>query len=240
MTLTVAIISDIHANLEALTAVLFDISAHDVRRIYCLGDIVGYGPNPCECIDIAMTFSVCPMGNHDKLAVEGKADSPAAQWFLLWTRKQLATATEDPNVADGRRDFLRNLPLTHSEDGVLYVHGGPRDPLNEYLFPELVFDQRKMASVFAMIDHGCFMGHTHLPGIFTPDWEFLTPEQIGGQWRIASGARFMCNVGSVGQPRDGDDRACYCLYDGDSIQFRRVDYDVDATSRKLGRLFPPE
>ena len=236
----IAIIADIHANLEALTAVMTDISRQNVQQIYCLGDVVGYGPNPCECLDIAMTFSICLMGDHDKLALEGESENPIAQRLILWTRRQLSTVSQDCNDADRRRHFLRTLPLTHTENGTMFLHGSPRDPLNEYLFPELVFDSSRLDDIFSLVNHCCFIGHTHMPGIFTPDGEFFTPEQIDGVWRIKVGTKMMCNVGSVGQPRDSDCRACYCLYDGDRITFRRVDYDFDSTIRKINDLFPPQ
>lgn len=238
MTSTIAIISDIHANLEALTAVLSDIATCSVETIYCLGDVVGYGPNPRECVDIAMTFGVCLMGNHDKLALEGEPDRQEARRLVQWTRRQLGIATGGTNDADRRRDFLRWMPLTYQEQGTFYVHGSPRDPLNEYVFPEYIFDHRKTKSIFDLLDGYCFIGHTHLPGIITPECEFFAPDQIGGKWQVRPGIKLLCNVGSVGQPRDDGNRACYCLFDGNRIQFRRVEYDVATTSRKLNDLFP--
>ena len=238
MASTIAIIADIHANLEALTAVLSDIEACSVKTIYCLGDIAGYGPNPCECIDIAMSFAVCLMGNHDKLALEGEHERKDARPLVQWTRRQISSVTCNTNDADRRRDFLRSLPVTYLDSGAFYVHGSPRDPLNEYVFPECVFDQQKIKAILDLVDGCCFIGHTHLPGIITPECEFFAPNQIAGKWQIRSGMKLLCNVGSVGQPRDDDNRACYCLFDGNSIEFRRVEYDTATTSQKLNDLFP--
>jgi diadenosine tetraphosphatase ApaH/serine/threonine PP2A family protein phosphatase len=240
MTSTIAIIADIHANLEALTAVMSDIAKCNVETIYCLGDVVGYGPNPRECIDIAMTFAIRLMGNHDKIALEGEPGRQEARRFVQWTRRQIGISNAGTNDADRRRDFLRCMPLTYHEQGNFYVHGSPRDPLNEYVFPAFIFDHEKTKSIFDLVDGCCFIGHTHLPGIITPEYEFFTPDQIGGKWHIRRGMKLLCNVGSVGQPRDDDNRACYCLFDGNTIQFRRVEYDIATTSRKLNDLFPPQ
>lgn len=227
-----AIIADIHANLEALQAVLADIAAHQVGEIYCLGDIVGFGPNPRECVDLLADCSVAVLGDHDLAALGGQHQHLSqADPSLQWTRRQLAlSATADDAVR--RREFLAGLPRSHREGDFLFLHGGPRDPVNEYLFPEDVCHPAKMQAVFSQVDRYCFMGHTRIPGIMTEDLQFLSPDAIDGHWQLDE-HKALCNVGSVGQPRDGDPRACYVLLDGNSIRFRRVSYDIEQTIRKL-------
>ena len=230
-----ALISDIHANLESLQAVLNDIRAQGISEIYCLGDIVGYGPNPCECLDkIIDTCRVTILGNHDQAAyLDPDGFNPVALQAVYWTREQLDRGGGSGRAKVNRRwDFLTELPKTQSEDGWLFVHGSPRDPTNEYVFPEDVYNQRKMDALFSRIERYCFQGHTHIPGVFTPYREFLTPEEISYQYRLSED-RVMINVGSVGQPRDNDPRACYVLVEGDVVTFRRVEYDVETTVRKI-------
>ena len=131
--------------------------------------------------------------------------------------------------------FLENLPLKHSEENFLFVHGSPRDPLNEYVFPEHVFNQAKMQTLFWLVPRYCFLGHTHVPGIFTEAGRFLTPEEVDGKHQLGPG-KALVNVGSVGLSRDGDPRACYVLLEGNTIVFRRVEYDIDTTRKKIGRV----
>jgi predicted phosphodiesterase len=228
-----ALISDIHANLEALTAVLADIRGQDVSEIFCLGDIVGYGPNPCECLDkIIRAAKVTILGNHDQAALfDPDGFNPVALQAVYWTREQLE-AIGDPSSINKRWDFLGELPRTHDDGNSLYVHGSAREPTNEYVFPEDIYNQRKMDALFNRIDRYCFQGHTHIPGVFTTDREFLTPEEISYQYRLGTDS-IMVNVGSVGQPRDNDSRACYIVQEDDMITFRRVEYDVTVTSDKI-------
>jgi diadenosine tetraphosphatase ApaH/serine/threonine PP2A family protein phosphatase len=229
-----ALISDIHANLEALQAVMQDIRAQGIREIYCLGDIVGYGPNPCECLDrVIQACQTTILGNHDQAALfDPDGFNPVALQAVYWTREQLETAAGSAATINRRWDFLGELPKTHSEESLLFVHGSPRDPTNEYVFPEDVYNQRKMDALFGRIERYCFAGHTHIPGVFTMEREFLTPEDVSFEFRLGNGP-VMVNVGSVGQPRDNDPRACYSIIDDDVIRFRRVEYDVETTVRKI-------
>jgi diadenosine tetraphosphatase ApaH/serine/threonine PP2A family protein phosphatase len=118
----------------------------------------------------------------------------------------------------------------------LYVHGSPRNHLNEYVFPEDIYNDRKMGRLGEAFGGVCFNGHTHIPGIFVEEavgrWQFVSPEDCRTGYRL-DGRKVICNVGSVGQPRDGDRRACYVLFDGDSISFRRVEYDFETTIAKI-------
>ena len=229
----IAIVSDIHANLEALEAVLQDIRQQNVTDIYCLGDIVGYGPNPRECLGLAMGFKLTILGNHDQATLFDPPDfNPAAERSVFWTRKQIDAPVPNRQAADQRWDFLSELPTTHREGEVQYVHGSVANPLHEYVFPEDVYNQRKMERLFGLVKRYCFQGHTHVPGIFTADMQFYSPDEIDFTFGL-DGRKTLCNVGSVGQPRDGDRRACYVLFDGQTIFFRRVEYDADATARKI-------
>lgn len=228
-----AIISDIHGNLEALQAVLADIATQGVKEIYCLGDIVGYGPNPRECVDLVMDFPVVLLGNHDQGAMfDPEGFNPSAERAIFWTRAQLEAAGDSREQRERRWEFLAERPRSHREGSHLFVHGSARNPLNEYVFPEDVYNQRKMERIFALVDKYCFQGHTHVPGIFTEDQQFASPADVDHVYRLDA-RKTLCNVGSIGQPRDGEWRACYVLLDGDTIRFRRVAYPVDATVQKI-------
>src|SRR5262245_44120398 len=227
-----AILSDIHGNLEALEAVLTDAAAHGVSSIYCLGDVVGYGPNPVECADVSMDWEVVLLGNHDHAAMfDPDGFGRAAEMAIFWTRAQLEGARRNDLW-----EFLAQRPRTHQESWVLYVHGSPRNPLNEYVFPEDILHRQKMERIAAKFDGTCFNGHTHIPGVFVEEtpgrWGYLAPDECGHRYRL-DGRKAIVNAGSVGQPRDSDWRACYVLLDEDSVTFRRVEYDVDATVRKI-------
>jgi predicted phosphodiesterase len=138
-----AIISDIHSNLEALQAVLEDIKKHGVTEIYCLGDVVGYGPNPRECVDLVMKCKVVLLGNHDQGAMfDPEGFNQPAERAIFWTRDQLESAGESRNARERRWEFLAERPRTFCENGMLFVHGSARNPLNEYVFPEDIYNQR--------------------------------------------------------------------------------------------------
>jgi predicted phosphodiesterase len=228
-----AIISDIHSNLEALQAVLDDIAQYQVEGVYCLGDVIGYGPNPRECLDLVMDSHVCLLGNHDQAVMfDPMQFNPTAERAIQWTRRQLEAPGQDRPQQERRWEFLAERPMRHREDPFLYVHGSARNPINEYVFPEDIYSPRKMEQIFALVERYCFQGHTHVPGIFTENLQFLSPEEIDYAHQL-DGRKTLCNVGSVGQPRDGDWRACYVLLDGETIYYRRVEYDVNATIEKI-------
>jgi len=230
-----AIISDIHANLEAFQAVLEDMQAQGATEVVCLGDFVGYGPNPKECIDLANGFAITLRGNHEQaLMTEFDASNfnHRARGSLDWTREQLSPLSDDREANVKRWDFLDSLERTHAEDDILYVHGTPRDPITEYLYPRDIYRPQKLESIFERIEWLCFCGHTHVPGIWTRDMIFLTPEEVNFRYHLLK-KKTIVNVGSVGQPRDADKRACYVLFDGSRIIFRKVDYPVETTARKI-------
>ena len=228
-----AIVSDIHGNIEALEAVLADIAEQGAQQIYCLGDIIGYGPNPQQCIDRAMQFNVCILGNHDQGALfDPEGFSSGAEKALFWTRQQLEAGGTDPQQNQQRWIFLGELPRNHRENGLMFVHGSARNPLNEYVFPEDVYNVRKIERIFSIIEGYCFQGHTHVPGIFTDDGRFFSPEELGHHLELTD-RKAMVNVGSVGQPRDNDPRACYVLLEDHHVTFRRVDYPMETTIEKI-------
>ncbi len=228
-----AIISDIHSNLEALQAVLKDSKTQGADKIYCLGDIIGYGPNPRECIDLIMDLPVVILGNHDQGAMfDPEGFSPVAQRAIFWTRSQLELASENRARRKKWWEFLAERPRSHKEDLYLFVHGSARNPLNEYVFPEDIYNQRKMERIFAHVEMYCFQGHTHVPGVFTESLQFYSPEEIDYVFTLDQ-RKTLVNVGAVGQPRDGNWRACYVLLDGQTVRFRRVEYDVETTIRKI-------
>jgi predicted phosphodiesterase len=242
-----ALISDIHGNLEALDAVLADIAAQGITEIYCLGDIVGYGPNPRECIDRIVSCKLCLLGNHDQGALfDPEGFNPGAERAIFWTRDQLEKG--DPKGNEKRWEFLGELPRMHREGKFLFVHGSARNPLNEYVFPEDIYNQRKMERIFQLVEQYCFQGHTHVPGVFTASLKFFRPEDIDFRY-VFDDEKVLVNVGSVGQPRNGDWRSSYVvLYGPDDkppqgstpsqfgkwqIVFKRVEYDIDTTVQKI-------
>ena len=226
-----AIISDIHGNLEALETVLADIEEQGIEEIYCLGDVIGYGPNPRECIDRCKDFQLCLLGNHDNGALfDPDGFSSGAERAIFWTRRELEDA-----AYEGCRDrwqFLAGLPRTHREGDMLFVHGSPRSPLKEYVFPEDIYNQRKIERIFGFIQKYCFQGHTHVPGVFTENCRFYSPDDLSNEYELGD-QKVMVNVGSVGHPRDNDARSCYVILDGNKLTFRRVEYPFDRTRGKI-------
>jgi diadenosine tetraphosphatase ApaH/serine/threonine PP2A family protein phosphatase len=251
-----AIISDIHSNLEALRAVGDDIAKFSPEKVICLGDIVGYGPNPVECVDIVReNCDLVILGNHDQGALfDPEGFNNSAERAIFWTRAQLENS-EGPE-AQARWEFLtlrprrkewsatgQELEDTRDKNGAskglfLFVHGSARHPLNEYVFPEDVYNERKMERIFQLVSHYCFQGHTHVPGVFTEDYKFFSPTDMGHRYQFDQ-SKAVVNVGSVGQPRDGDWRACYVILETDDdggppkMEYRRVEYDVETTVKKI-------
>lgn len=228
-----ALISDIHSNLEALEAVLADIQSQEISEVYCLGDLVGYGPNPRECIDLLMKCQVCLLGNHDQGALfDPEGFNSGAERAIFWTRSQLESDEGSPTERQRRWDFLGELPRNHQEGELLFVHGSARNPLNEYVFPEDIYNRRKLEKIFALIPKHAFQGHTHVPGVFTERCQFFSPEEVNHEYQLGE-EKTMINVGSVGQPRDGNPKSCYVVLDDDVARFRRVEYPLEKTIAKI-------
>jgi len=224
-----AIISDVHGNLEALSAVSEDIESMGVNRVFFLGDAVGYAADPQKCI--ILLDSLCDAmiaGNHDKIAATslGMDDlNPAALASLRWT---IDTITSD------EVRWLRRLPMHREENGMYLVHGHPDRPhLWRYIETEADADD-----AFEQIKNRIlFVGHTHRPRIFClSQGEIQHLSHEGRPIRIEQGRRYICNPGSVGQPRDGDPRASYGLLDmiEGTFTVRRVSYDIE---KAAGRIY---
>lgn len=238
-----ALISDIHSNLEALQAVLHDIESVGVDRVFCLGDVVGYGPNPGECIERLANCHLYILGNHDVALLEENYQegfTPKARQALVWTRKVLLNPSS-PLVGSDVRAFYDRFVDTHREDGILYVHGSPRRPVEEYIFPGDITFPAKMSAIFALIEQVAFVGHTHLPGIFLEELAFIATSDVPEGFALPTDQKTIVNIGSVGQPRDGNPAASYVVLErgGEGpgrVEFRRVPYDVEVTMAKIYRV----
>jgi len=230
-----ALISDLHSNLEALTAVLEDIDRRGVKEIFCLGDILGYGPQPKECLDLIIKRGIVSiMGNHDHAVFyEPTNFNTGAERASYWTRQCLE---DDPEK--GKRNqrwaFLGRLLIRLEMGDILLVHGSPRRPVNEYIFPDDIYTSTaKIAANFERVKHLCFVGHTHVPGVFLEDPDFYGIDELDYVYPIVDSERAIINVGSVGQPRDQDTRASYVVVSDDKVEFVRVEYDLEATAQKI-------
>lgn len=232
----ILIISDIHANITALDTVLSDIGTYDA--VWCLGDLVGYGPDPNECVERIQAFPglVCVIGNHDAAVlnqIDVSAFNPEARSAIDWTRQALSPASIG---------FLRSLPETMviEEEEVTIVHGSPRQPVWEYLL-----DTRTATMNFEFFSTPyCFVGHTHLPVMYSmPDdtrsARLFVPENFTQTTLMP---RTIINPGSVGQPRDRDPRAAYAVFDTsqNTWEFRRVAYDVPAVQERMRNAGLPD
>ncbi|MHC4562340.1 MAG: metallophosphoesterase family protein [Planctomycetota bacterium] len=237
-----AIISDIHANTEALTAVLDDIRQRDVERIICLGDIIGYGPEPRECLDLVRRSAmVTLMGNHDfAVLYEPENFNVGAEAAAFWTREQLETEP-DATLREDRWEFLGSLNIKHvvhdeslGVGEMAFVHASPRRPVNEYVFPDDVYNNAsKLQGLFERFEHLCFVGHTHVPGVFVDTPDFYTPDELEDVFEVDPNHKALINVGSVGQPRDRDSRASYALVSDGVVRFVRVPYDFESVVQKV-------
>ena len=223
-----AILADIHANLAALTAVLDDINGKGgVDEIWCLGDIVGYGPEPGQCIKLLRQYNpVCVVGNHDLGAI-GKLDlsyfNPAAAEACQWTAEKL-------NPVDAR--YLEDLPATVQKGDFLLVHGSPSEPILEYVMSTSIAE--KNFSFFK--SHFCLVGHTHVPLAFKEEDNSCSSISLSpGIGLVLGRHRMIINPGGVGQPRDGDPRASYAIYEseGNMLRLYRIPYDIRATQDKM-------
>ncbi len=233
-----AIISDIHGNLDALLVVLADIESRGVGRVICLGDIVGYGPNPLECLDLVMQrceWSL--MGNHDfAVLYEPTSFNTMAEQACFWTRRQFELEP-DAGKRRARWDYLGHMMIRHQADGATWVHASPRRPINDYIFPDdVITAPTKMQQIFDRFESRCFVGHTHVTGLFTDEPDFYPPADLGGVYRFNADEKVIVNPGSVGQPRDRDPRASYAIVDGEQVEFVRLEYDIDAVIAKVARI----
>lgn len=229
------IISDIHANLPALEAVLSHAQDQGYDAVLCLGDVVGYGPYPNECTEwVRENAQVCLAGNHD-WAVIGKMDvedfNPTAAQATLWTRRELKPEN---------RAYLEERPSVIVEEGYTLTHGSLRDPVWEYITDIWIAQQSFELLTTPLLFHG----HTHIPVVFR-EREGGLPEILlprGEGTFVLDGSRFLINPGSVGQPRDGDPRASYLIYDDAKLawEYFRVDYPIPQTQEAIRQAGLPE
>jgi diadenosine tetraphosphatase ApaH/serine/threonine PP2A family protein phosphatase len=228
-----AIISDLHANLEAVEAVLARIGELGVGEIVCLGDVVGYGADPLPVTMLVMKHCKWTIqGNHDwGLFHELDDFNPLAREALFYTRAQLRPFFLRPRRR-AAREFLKHLPDRKDDHGYQFFHGSPRDPVMEYVLKSDGFlEPEKMAQVFALVDRPCFVGHTHGPGVHRPDYRFT--QATDEQREFALDGPCIVNVGSVGQPRDGDPRASFAVVTDGRAEIHRVPYDFRRTQAKI-------
>lgn len=231
---TLAVFSDIHSNLEALEAVLADMDALGIRRRVCLGDVVGYAANPAKCLKLVRSLG-CPVlkGNHDALAANEDAMDDmrdVARVGIEFARRKLTIE---------EREYLGGLPLVTTDSDCEFVHASLNRP-EDWIY--LVHQKTLQGHFKAQMHRICFSGHTHVPCIWhlNSDGE-LSP--LGGQGRIElpTSGKILINVGSVGQPRDLCPQACYVAYDPrrNTVEFRRIAYDMLKTKRKILRAKLP-
>lgn len=227
----IAVISDIHSNLAALRIAIEFIKSEKVDDVICLGDVVGYGPRPNECVELVRKYArVCLMGNHDH-AVLGLTDTYSFNQYARdavdWTKRNLTAAN---------RAYLENLPFFYEEGKMLFVHSTPVKPEEwHYILSE--YEARQYLQKISQSI--CFVGHSHIPVVFSlkkgsiyKEELILNPEED----------KYIVNVGSVGQPRDGDPRLCFVIYDTETHQLRfiRLEYPVEETYKEiLEKKLPP-
>jgi len=232
----IAFISDLHSNTEALGVCLAEIERLGVERVICLGDVIGYGPEPREVL--LKVMEVCEfslLGNHEHGAMFYASDfNPRARAAIEWTRDQLnrKDCSRDENMR--MWSFLGQMKELHEEENFMLAHGSPKDPIRDYVVPKDCTDGAKMQERFDLLGgrQVCFVGHSHVPGVYPEGCLFLDPNDIGGEYRIGE-ARALVNIGSVGQPRDGDRRLSFVTYDGEVVRFHRLEYDYESTMTKI-------
>jgi predicted phosphodiesterase len=253
-----AILSDLHANVPALEVALEDARRRGAERFVCLGDVIGYGAQPIPCLELVMSLCVagakdgartgadgaplalsdglCLLGNHEYALLHSAEDfNPKARAALEWTREQLQSAA-DPERSMAYWDFLGSLEPMTTDTVAMYAHGSPRDPVREYMLPRDIHNSRKMAANFAcMTREVCFVGHSHVPAIYYENGNFYQPRGTEGPYDLGrlEKNRAIVNVGSVGQPRDGDSRLSYVMFTGSELTFVRLEYDVEAAMNEI-------
>jgi predicted phosphodiesterase len=232
----IAIISDIHGNFEALEAVFSDAIIQKVDEIVCLGDIVGYGANPNECIDLVKKkCPLCILGNHDAAAI----GLLSTDHFNVHAKIAIDWTVD--NLAEEKKTFLGSLPLKKTKEERTFVHATPYDPNMWYYITSLeeaAFNFQFFNTTF------CFVGHTHIPIIIVleNEKEVYVHQGSSVNWGGMSQARFLINTGSVGQPRDRNPKSCYGILDTEakSFTFRRIDYDIAKAQGKMRKIKMPD
>lgn len=256
-----ALISDLHGNVPALEVALADARERGARRYVCLGDVVGYGARPRECLDAVMQLcgtaartpvgpeesgagskpggssrwgefgeleeGICLQGNHEFALLHSAEDfNPKARAAIEWTREEISRS-DDREQSYAYWDYLESLVPSTDDGTAMFAHGSPRDPVREYMLPRDIRDEVKMRAVFShMTAPVCFVGHSHVPAVYYEDQRLYRPQDTEGPYDLGD-VPAIVNVGSVGQPRDGDPRLSYVLFDGQNVSFVRLEYDVE-------------
>jgi predicted phosphodiesterase len=229
-----ALISDIHGNLEALTAVLEDVEKQSVDKIHCLGDVVGYGSDPVACLKLVIqNCDIRLMGNHEYVVLGLESMefyTYVAQTAAEWTRKQLS---------DYEFSLISDFEMERTVDDLHLVHASPFKPEQWHyiLSPEeaaLAFEHLK--------ENICFHGHSHIPLVFSEVPDSQPRQKIGHSFIPSPENRYLINIGSVGQPRDNDPRACYVTFDAveREVTYHRVEYDIKSAQKKMAQAQLPE
>ncbi len=221
------ICSDIHSNATAFKAVLDSMRSYGVERRVCLGDLVGYGADVNECVALAKeNMDICLVGNHDSVAMRWESCAgfnPYAKRAIEWTQNQLSEES---------LTYMRSLPYMFEERGICFVHASPMSPADWVYITDL-------EDALDAFDHFsgkyCFVGHTHSPVIVAMRDAAIPKVIEESVYDLENGERLLVNVGSVGQPRDRDPNACYCLFDTETeiVRLVRVPYDIEETQRRM-------
>lgn len=221
------IFSDIHSNLEALDAIIGAYRKEKIDRYLCVGDVVGYASSPKECIEkIRMLAMITVAGNHDWASVNLISTdyfNPLAKEAVFWTQR---------NLDEEGRYFLEHLMLVYKNEDLTMVHGTLDEP-GDFNY---MTDGYIASRTFELLETNiCFVGHTHVPGVFVKSKDGHIQYQEGSNMDIKEDNKYIINVGSVGQPRDGNPKAAYCIYDTKkrNVQIKRISYDTQTARKKI-------
>jgi predicted phosphodiesterase len=250
-----AIISDLHGNEPALETALADARTRGARRYVCLGDVIGYGARPRHNLDWVMRLCVpapdapsefgdlepglCLQGNHEYALLNSAEDfNSRARAAIDWTREELNRG-DDKERRYAYWDFLAALAPEAHDELAMFAHGSPRDPVREYMLPRDIMDDSKMRANWERMQAPvCFVGHSHVPAVYYEDRRLFRPQGTQGPFQLGASKslRAIVNVGSVGQPRDGDNRLSYVMFDGQAVTFVRLEYDIERAMTDIGAV----
>ncbi len=229
----IAVFSDVHSNLEALDSVLADMRACGVEQFVCLGDIVGTGASPAECLELIRALA-CPVlqGDQDLAVCEAGHDSSIPAGLLA------GVEFSRRNLSSEQKSYLSNLPLTFARGRSEFVHASLEDPGS---WPYVLSSNDALAHFEVQNFPLCFCGHTREPAVWHPSRKGMLSYPTTGLVRLPEGGKTLVNVGSVGQPGDGNPLAGYVVFDeaANTIEFRRVAYDIEKTSGKIAAALLP-
>ena len=228
-----AIITDIHGNLEALQAVLEQTRRLGVTRVFCLGDLVCYGADSIECVRQSNDWDIVIAGDWDTAMIHHAPSqwNPTINQHIAYIRSEFRHASDSKHLIE----TIKSFKASHIESGIHFVHGTPLSA-REWIFPEDIYNPKKLNRIAETFETVCVGGHAHLNGWFTrnddSNWEFKQPVP-GRPYNIRTANRTIVTVGSVGQPRDADPRASFLIRDGDFATFHRIEYDIETAAKKI-------